>query len=78
MRMQQVTHSTTTSNKPYKVDHIQSSLGGWYEVVERPTNQTLETFDDSRTAKIRANQLNGGCGFRGWTPAYLLQRWVLA
>jgi hypothetical protein len=61
----------------YKV-HLDKDLENPWAVVEMPTSQIIASYDDSREAKIQANILNGGHGFRGHTPAYLLERLVLA
>lgn len=63
--------------KLYKVHHIADNASPW-AVIELPTSQIIASYDDPRTAKGQANTLNGGNGFRGHTPAYLLERLVLS
>lgn len=48
------------------------------QVVELPTNQVIRTFPENRSAKVFANRLNGGQGFAGRTPRFLLQRFDVA
>lgn len=69
-----MTHLESSCNvvKPYKVHH--SDNDNPWQVIETPTNQIIAEFTDSRSAKLHANQLNGGNGFRGWTPSFLFGR----
>lgn len=55
-----------SSTKVYKVNP-QS------QVIETTTGLVIKPFDDSRPAKLFANRLNGGCGFRGFTPEFILR-----
>lgn len=64
---QQLTHpSKGSSTKVYKVDPKGN-------VIETTTGLVIHPVGDTRVAKIFANQLNGGCGFRGHTPEFILR-----
>lgn len=63
-----------SSTKPYKVRLEAEQNPSPWMIVEETTQQVIMKFGDSRHAKIRANCFNGGIGFRGWTPAYFLER----
>lgn len=55
-----------SSTKVYKVDPRGN-------VIETTTGLTIHAIGDTRVAKLFANQLNGGCGFRGFTPEFILR-----
>lgn len=64
-----------SARKNYKVSF--GSTDTPWAVLEEPTGLLIEQFEDCRAAKIRANVLNGGSGFNGYTPPFILNRWVL-
>lgn len=59
-------------SKPYEKRLIPGE--GWC-VVEVPTDQiiTASFSDNGSSAKKTANFLNGGNGFNGWTPPFILR-----
>ena len=65
------------SVKNYKVELEAATDEGHWVVVEVPTGQVVDQRHNCRDAKIRANVLNGGSGFNGYTPPFMLNRWVL-
>jgi hypothetical protein len=44
-------------------------------IIETPTGLTIAKLNDNREAKIKANFLNGGNAFNGFTPPFFLETW---
>lgn len=61
--------------KNYKVE-LKPEDQPW-KIVEKPTGLIIESYNDCRTAKLKASFLNGGNGFNGATPPFFLNRWAL-
>lgn len=56
-----------------KLNYFIEKCGKNFLVIERSTDQLVGIYPDSKRAKERIKQLNSGCGFDGWTPAFILQ-----
>lgn len=57
--------------KNYKVHRVLHPMA--YGVHEAKTEHVIESYPDSRTAKLQANRFNGGAGFNGWTPRWFIE-----
>ncbi len=57
------------SNKIYQIVREDMS----YKVIEQSTGNAVFYVPDKSRALSVAKRLNGGCGFRGWTPTFMLQ-----
>lgn len=44
-----------------------------YNIIEINTGNIVFDTGCRTTAASVARRLNGGCGFRGWTPTFILQ-----
>ena len=42
------------------------------EIVESKTGHTLYSDKDHKKVRLMHKKLNGGTGFRGWTPNFFL------
>ena len=47
--------------------------GQTFAVVEQATEQQITAYPARGKAKQTANFLNGGNGFNGWTPPFILR-----
>lgn len=56
--------------KTYRVSENETQS---FEVIEQPTQQMIRAFPDRANARKQANFLNGGNGFNGWTPPFILR-----
>ena len=44
-----------------------------YEVLEMTTDQVIKTCANVHSAQVAKTHFNGGGGFDGWTPTFILQ-----
>lgn len=46
-----------------------------YGIFEHQTEQVIMTCKDQFHAQVVKTKLNGGSGFDGWTPAFMLEKY---
>jgi len=46
-----------------------------FHVVEKDTEQIIETYNTRDEAKDTVRSLNLGSGFNGFTPAFFTEKW---
>lgn len=51
---------------------IKPGEDGKNSIYERDTNSVIVSNLPIATARQQVSKLNGGCGFRGWTPTFVI------
>lgn len=57
--------------KNYRYD---KNKNGKFDIIEKPTEQIIMSFDTKEKAKERTTELNKGRGFDGFTPSFFLRK----
>ena len=55
--------------KNYAYEKLEENM---FVVLERPTTHKVAFYDTKEDAKETVRQYNGGIGFNGWTPGFIL------
>jgi hypothetical protein len=51
--------------------------GDVWNLLETQTEQVIATYLTARDAQVAKTNFNRGCGFDGWTPAFMLEKYFV-
>jgi hypothetical protein len=61
----------------YKIIKNGEVWGEAWDLLETRTEQVIGTYPTAQDAQVAKSKFNRGYGFDGWTPAFMLEKYLV-